>query len=277
MSLLSNVLKVDDVQPGIRMIVAGAPGIGKTQFATSAEQSLLVACEDGHIGVDRCKVDIVPISDYISLVTLFSEISELITAGTNKYKTIIVDSTSAVEKFIHHYILSTDSTNKLGKMTMNDAAGGWGKAYLVANNHWNDVLNWGLYFSNNGINFVMTSHTTTSVERDTIAGIEYSFSELSLHAPKNNKTIGSLDMCVQWADIIGMLYTEKSAYGMSSSMMVADVEKSGTVKMSVSPSGRARSKNRFNLLDPIDIPRENGWNALADAIFESCGKDYRSK
>jgi hypothetical protein len=45
-------------------------------------------------------------------------------------------------------------------------------------------------------------------------------------------------------------------------------------------NARNRAKNRFDIVEHLVIPKDNGWNVMADKIFENKNRlakyDYRS-
>jgi hypothetical protein len=280
MSFLSRALTTESKQEGLRLIAAGIEGIGKTTLLASAPKPVFIALEKGYVDVDREKVAIIPMHDatYTDLIELFGELSELVMAGTFEYQSIVVDSLSALERIIHTHVIALDPVSRTNpKLTMLSAHNGYGNAYNVSNTIWQDTLKWLDFFADNGINICCSCHVFTNLERDTISATEFHFTDALLHSPKSSKSFGSRELVTQWCDIFGMLYTSKTPVGMGSGMNTADIDREQGVTLGVVQNARFRSKNRFGLERDITITKNDGWNCIAKAIYDSKGSDYFSK
>ena len=262
------------VNGGIRMAIAACEGVGKTTFGLSAPNVLLIPFESGlPFGANPAKTPL--ITTHNDTIAVLDEITTSAQKGTFKYKTLLLDSSTKIEELIHTHVLQSDSSwtkNNSKGLTMESALGGYGKAYLRANELFSEILtrctNLALY---GGINIIFTCHVFAGRVIDPTIG-EYRQWELLLHSPKNDKNYGKREMMMQWADIIGFLhepiFISDSAIGMSAN-------KGRMLGVERTPGYVA--KNRLNLKGEIAIGKEQCWNYLADAIFKSTGVDVYSR
>ncbi len=157
---------------------------------------------------------------------------------------------------------------------MEAALGGYGKAYQYANELFaNFLAKCDLLALRGNINILLTCHVFAAKVVDPTAG-EYDTWDLLLHSPKNQKTYGKREMLTQWADVIGFLHEP---------IFVTESDKKGGMNRGVS-AGQGRvlavnrtpgyvAGNRFGVVKDIPIPREQGWNHLAQAVYETSGFD----
>lgn len=260
---------------GVRVVVAGVEGVGKTTLAASAPRALLVPLEQGFGGVSVNKTPL--LEHYDHTIGLLDEIAAKAQAGQFPFKSLVFDSATALERQIHERVLQTDPTWARGNrkaLTMESALGGYGKAYQYANELFHGFLqrcdNLAMH---GGINIVLTCHVFAAKLIDPTAG-EYDSWDLLLHSPKNQKSYGKREMLTQWADVIGFLHeplyitkgSDKSGFNMGVS-----ANKGRVLAVNRSPSFVA--KNRYGVTSEIAVPKVGGWNYLAHAIYQSSGVD----
>lgn len=260
---------------GLRAVIAGVEGVGKTTLGASAPRALLVPLEQGFGNVSINKTPM--LESYGHTIMLLDEITASAQAGTFPFKSLVFDSATALERQIHERVLMTDPTWAKGNrkaLTMESALGGYGKAYQYANELFHGFLQrCDLLASNGGINIVLTCHVFAAKLIDPTAG-EYDSWDLLLHSPKNQKSYGKREMLTQWADVIGFLHeplyitkgSDKSGFNMGVS-----ANKGRILAVNRTPSYVA--KNRYGVNGEIQIPKDGGWNYLAHAIYQSSGFD----
>jgi hypothetical protein len=275
MSILSKVTSGVS-RAGLRMVVAGQEKIGKTTLVAGAPQTLLIPLEVGYAGVSVHKTPI--IQSYEEFIALLNEIVALAQQQKFPYKTIAMDSATALERMIHEYTLRLDPTyaNSKKTTTMESAHGGYGKAYNMANAFFDNILkqfdNLAVYA---GVNILLTCHVFSAKVQDPTVG-EYDSWDLLLHSPKNQKTYGKREIITQWADVVAFMYEP---------VFIATSDKSSMVRGMSANKGRmmglARGNpsytagNRFGMLGELAIPGPpaNGWNSFADALYKTSGID----
>lgn len=272
MGILDSVSS-SNARSGLRAVISGAEKIGKTTLLSSAPRPLLVPLEVGFAGVLMNKTPMLEHFDHV--MQLLDEITAAAQQGQFQYQSLCFDSVTALERLIHQKVLEQDSNYGKGNkkaVTMESALGGYGKAYTYANELFGNFLakcdGLAIY---GGINILMTCHVFAAEVVDPTAGTFHQW-DLLLHSPKNQKTYGKREMLTQWADIIGYLH-EPIFVTEGKSMNKAVSQNIGRVLALVrTPSYVAG--NRFGIVENINLPMDQGWNHLAQAIYASKGLDY---
>lgn len=258
---------------GLRMAICAQEKMGKTTLACGSPGSLLVPLEVGYESVTSPKTPM--IQSWDELQALQAEIFAGAQSGQFPYHTIVYDSATALERMIHDKTLSRDAAYGKGgakAVTMESALGGYGKAYTYANELFDIFLKQcdqlAVYAN---INIVLTCHAFASKMIDPQSG-EFDSWDILLHSPKNNKTYGKREMLTQWVDLLGFLYEpmfiskgeDKVSKGVSAN-------KGRVLGLSRTPSYVAG--NRYGIVGEVPIPQKDGWNYLAQAIYQSSGVD----
>jgi multidrug efflux pump subunit AcrA (membrane-fusion protein) len=78
--------------------------------AAGAPEPLLIALENGHTGISVDRVDAPP--DYNTLYSLVREVGASVKKGELKYKTIVFDSVTALERLIHKIAKTLSKTHQ---------------------------------------------------------------------------------------------------------------------------------------------------------------------
>lgn len=261
---------------GIRVVIAGQEKIGKSTLTSGAPAPLLVPCEVGFAGITIPKTGMLQTLEEIYQFN--TEVIALAQKGQFPYKSIIFDSATAVERHIHDYVLRADPAYKNGvkkTVTMESAHGGYGKAYNLANDHFNTLLQqWDQLAVHAGINIILTCHVFSAKVIDPTAG-EFDTWDILLHSPKNAKTYGKREMLTQWCDVIGFLYEPIFISQANEKSMAKAVSQNKGRVIGLSRTPQYTAGNRFGILGEVSIPvpPANGWNHFANAMYQSSGID----
>jgi energy-coupling factor transporter ATP-binding protein EcfA2 len=254
---------------GIRTVIYGSEGSGKTTLATSAPKTILLPTEDGWIGLDK-NSDVVILPTIIAFEHVADILRELVILFNSSptdfpYQTIVVDSATALERLLHDYTLRSDPKSATTKITMESAHGGYGASYGFANDAFTKLLGYFDWFVSKGINVTITCHAMAITEKDTIAGDEYTTMDCALHSPKNGKSTGKREIIKQWCDILGYLHTPVYVTGKEGGFKTAINAGSDKV-LGLHGNPKYAAKNRFSVQEPLVIPKDNGWAVLMSAI-----------
>jgi len=280
MSILSNV-SAGASSEGQRIIIAGVEGVGKSTLVANAPRALFVPMELGYASILTPKTPL--LTTYDDVFTLLDEIKLSVQSNRNQFMTLSFDSATALERLIHTKVLETDPDvvkARLAKqpdpknLTMETAHGGYGKAYNLANDYFSRFTRYCDELARYGkLNIVITCHVFPSLVKDSAYG-EYNSWDLLLHSPKNDKTYGKRELITQWADMIGFLheplFVQKAEKGQS---LVKGISANQGRVLAVDRTPGWVAKNRYGLTGTIPIPKENGWNSIANAIYNSSGID----
>jgi hypothetical protein len=265
---------------GQRIVIAAVEKVGKTTLVANAPRALLIPMEMGFASV---KTPIAPmITRFDDLISLLDEVKGSIVAGKFPYKTLAFDSATALEQLIHNKVIETDPDviKKTAKnVTMETAHGGYGKAYQLANSYFAQFTRYCDDLAINGkVNIAITCHVFPSLVKDAAYG-EYNSWDLLLHSPKNDKTYGKREMMTQWVDMIGFLheplFVVKNENNKSTFSKGVSANQGRVLAVDRTPGWVAG--NRYGLQGVIPIPKENGWNALAHAIYVNTGIDVYNR
>lgn len=260
---------------GIRMVIAGVEKVGKTTLGCNAPRVLLIPLEQGFAGVTVNKTPM--LTSYEDFLALLDEIVAKVQTQSFEYKTLTIDSATALERLIHDKVLRSDPTWAAGNkkaITMESALGGYGKAYQYANELFHGVLQRFDWLANSGINIVLTCHVFAATVIDPTAG-EYNTWDLLLHSPKNQKAYGKREMLTQWADFLGFLH--EPIYVVEGERLNKAVSANQGRVLAVNRTPGYVAGNRYGMLNNIQIPKANGWNYIAQEIYNACGQDFYNR
>jgi hypothetical protein len=257
---------------GIRAIISGVEKVGKTTLLCNAPRTLLVPLEQGFAGVSVNKTPM--LESYSDLIQLMDEIIVQVQQQTFPYQTLGFDSATALERLIHDAVLASDPAWAKGNkkaITMESALGGYGKAYQYANELFHGFLQRCDWLANKQINILLTCHVFAAKVLDPTAG-EYDTYDLLLHSPKNQKAYGKREMLTQWADMIAFLH-EPIFVSEGKAMNKAISANRGRIAGLTRTPGYVAG-NRYGIEGELAIPKEAGWNHIANIIYQTCGLDY---
>jgi len=276
-SFLSQVTHTNTSQTGLRIVIYGAEKIGKTTLCCGAPGTLLIPLEQGYTGMNCNKTSM--IKTYEDALALLDEIITSAQKKTFNFRSLVFDSSTALERLIHVATLQKDPLTKNGNpkgIVVDSALGGYGKGYDYANGLFAafqekcDVL-----VEHAGINVIFPTHAFANKVLDPAAG-EYSSWDLLLHSPKKGEKYGKREMLAQWADIIGFLH-EPIYISKNSDNFTQAISKNQGRVLGLERTPGYVAGNRLNLCGEIVVPKEQSWNYLADAIFKSCGRDLYNR
>jgi hypothetical protein len=270
--MLEQIKHTKEAQPGIRIVIAGQEKTGKTTLACGAPNALLIPLEAGY---SNQEINHVPmLNTYEEFISLIEEITTACANNTFTFTTVVIDSATALERLIHESVLKLDPLYKRGaskSISMDNALGGYGRAFQLANERFVEVVALlDKLAINHTINIVITCHVFTNTVIDPQAG-EYMSWDLLLHSPKNMKTYGKREMISQWCD--GIFFLHEPLMVLESNNIKKGVSENKGRILGLSRTPGYTAGNRFGLEGEIPIPKEQGWNYLAKAIYDSCGID----
>ena len=276
-NLLSQVTHTTSNLTGLRIVFYGAEKIGKTTLACGAPEALLIPLEQGYVGMSCNKTPM--LKTYEDVMSLLDEIIASAQKKTFKHRSLIFDSSTALERLIHDNTVKRDPQYSPGNkktVTMDSALGGYGKAYDFSNGLFAAFMEkCDLLVEHAGINIILPTHAFADKVLDPSAG-EYTSSNLLLHSPKNAKTYGKREMLLMWADVIGFLY-EPVYVSKNSENFVQGISANKGRVLGLERTPGYVAGNRLGIKGEISVPPEQSWNYFADALFKSSGRDLYNR
>ncbi len=246
MSLLSSVEKPQDRPPIIT--ICGDAGTGKTRLAATFPKPIFIRGEDGLQSVPKGdRPDAFPILK--SADALFEQMMALI-KEPHEYKTLVIDSVSAIEQLFIADVLARDGKAK----SLNQALGGYGAGRnAVASMHQRLRKAAQALSDRRGMAIVFIAHA--DIEKMTLPDSD-DYSRYSL------RLMGaSLPYYVDDVDMVAFIRLVTAVRGDDGERKRA--VSTGDREIICHAAASCVSKNRYGITEPIDVPEgENPLLAL---------------
>ena len=235
-----------------RFLIHGAEKVGKSTFFAGAPAPIFIRTEDGLNGIDTSAF---PLAD------TYADVESALTALTvekHDFKTVVLDSADWLEKLVFQRVCDDD-----GATSIELAGGGYGKGYSLALNYWRRIiraLDW--LNKQKGMVVGIICHSVVVQFNDPLHE-PYDRFEMKLYQSK--KGMGSRDMLMEWADIIG--FAQKKIYVRKQTTATGDkiargVDTGEIHKLALKGSPAFVAGNRYGLPDEIDL----SWTAFETAM-----------
>ena len=169
------------MERGIKAIIYGVPGVGKTTLAAQFPAPYILDLEHG---AERYNV---PCNSDIETFQIFKQVLKNIPEGT---RTLVIDTFDELEKMIVYYIMSRENVDSLNKV-----GGGYGRGWLAVYEEFGRVINdLEAIRIKRGINILLNGHSAIRhfEPPDSVGYERYTFATY-----EKNK-----EMLIRWADII---------------------------------------------------------------------------
>lgn len=169
-----------------RILLCGVEKIGKSTFAAGAPSPIFLPIA-GEEGIDALDVARFPtIATYDEMTEALGVLAE----QDHGYKTVVIDSTSAIEPLVFAKTCEEAGVNSIEKV-----GGGFGKGYIEALNYWRDITNALDYLrETRGMGCILIGHVTVRTFSDPTSE-SYDQYELDIH----KKAAAAL---MRWSDAI---------------------------------------------------------------------------
>lgn len=250
MSALSSISKPKD-RPVI-VTICGDSGMGKTSLAATFPKPIVIRGEDGLQAIPNEKRP-----DAFPLLTKADDLWEQLTAllsEEHQYKTVIVDSVTALERLFMQHVIDSDPKKP---RSINQALGGYGAGLsAVAAMHQRVRKACGMLNERKGMHVVFVAHADT----ETIELPDQDpYTRYSLRLGKK-----SMAPYVDDSDIVGFLRLETFTTGDGErKKAISD----GTREIITYATAASVSKNRFGVTEPIKVsPGENPFVGIVTSL-----------
>ena len=247
MSLMDSVLKPQD--RAVMVTLCGDSGMGKTSLAASFPKPIFIRAEDG---MQAISADVRP--DAFPVIGKTKDLWEQLTAiihDPHDYKTLVIDSVTALERLFMADVLEQDPKAK----SINQALGGYGAGpSAVAAMHQRVRKGAGLANTKRGMHVVFVAHA--DVETMKLPDAD-DYMRYSLRLPSK-----SMPPYVDEVDVVGFLRLEMFTKGGDGERKKA--VSTGDRELICHAVSSNVSKNRYGITEPL--PFKAGENPLASVI-----------
>jgi len=250
MSVLSSIKKPDD-RPAI-VTILGDSGLGKTSLACTFPQPIVIRAEDGLSAIPSDqRPDAFPVIQKVDDV--WDQLMALIKED-HEYKTVIVDSVTALERLFVQHVIDSDPKNP---RSINQALGGYGAGLAaVATMHQRVRKACGMLNERKNMHVVFVAHADTeTVELPD----QDPYTRYSLRLGKR-----SVAPYVDDSDVVGFLKLQTFTTGDGERKKAMS---DGTRLLVCYATASNVSKNRFGIEDDIVFePNKNPFAGILPAL-----------
>ena len=245
--------------PPQRIVIYGTPGIGKTTFAGTFPNPILVRLEDGAAALD--------IPTFPKVVIALSELDQALRAlnKQHNFKTLIIDSLDWLEPLVWRYVC-----RQAGVENIEDF--GYGKGYVKVDDVWRNIQSKIQKLCDNHKMNVVTIAHAVPVTVDPPDMDPYQRYSLKLH-----KRASAIWM--EWADMI--LFVNYKTHLISTDTGSSDSRKKrkkaeGTGERVIYTQERPayQAKCRWPLDEMIVVGNDPTWAAFHENLTEATGGAY---
>ena len=232
-----------------RILLYGVPGIGKTTMGAAFPKPLLIPLEDGADNLTADRTD--QPTSWAEYCTMLDDLL----AGEYGYQTLVIDSLSALQEMLFAHVCTSHGTDSIEL-----AAGGYGKGYTEAANHWRGMLATLDQLRAKGLIIVGIGHMATIAHQDPRLP-SYDRMQPRLHV--SGKGAGILPHMVEWCDVVACCAYEvfTTEQGSKSTRGIGD----GQRIMYLQERPAYLAKNRYGL--PESLPMDA--SALLSSIKQT--------
>ena len=255
MSLANLVLSGRQRKP-ICAIIYGVHGCGKSTIASESDAPIFITAEE----IEEVNAAKLPKCQTWNDVVKYAE---MILKETHAYKTLVIDTLDSIETLLHKKILEDDNAKDMAT-----AHGGYGKAYLIANQMLIDFRDKYLVpIREKGMNIILLCHSTRNKIEDPITQTAYDTHELKLQ--KSARGVGAYTIFSEWVSMILFMNFEifkVKGDNTDKKFMIGEGERI----IHCSPRPMYDAKNRFNFPDEMPYKKGLGWKtivALVDKFY----------
>jgi hypothetical protein len=251
---LNSIVKpTGKVKPPL-ILIHGVAGIGKTTFATNAPRPIIIPVEDGLGGI-QCESFPKP-SKYQDVVDAMVSLL----SGEHNYKTLILDSTSALEPLIWKDVVAEENKDKAKKKkdgyeSIEDI--GYAKGYIFSLPYWERLVSLAQQLRDERKMCVIFIAHTLVKRFDNPEGDPYDRYQIALHEK-------AADLIKRQFDVVGFANYEVSIVKKDSADTKGKAIGTGERTLYLQESPAKIAKARDGYAKEVEIPFT--WKAFQDNI-----------
>lgn len=255
MSFDLSIGQTDVVQPP-RMLIYSPQGMGKTTFAASAPNPVIIKTEDGIVSLRDPQTGRplnparMPERGTVQSFDHYLACLKWLLENRNPFQTVVTDTADWLERLIHNGILAEFRGQSMAKI-----AGGYGAGYEIALKKWDLALqlNKALWFQGKAIVFLAHADPVKFESPDSAAYDRW--------CPRLNKK--SCALLTEWVDVVGFAIQKhyiKELEGEDRKIATSGIQDERVLRCTVNAT--SLSKTRWPM--PPEIPFL--WNHFAQYL-----------
>ncbi len=231
-----------------RIVLFGAPKVGKSTIACQSDNPLTISLEKG---VKNMKTHNV----FADSLDMFKDIVMALIEDEHEYKTLVIDHVTGLEQLIHKKLCEVDGVDSIEKVQK-----GYGKGFTMSVELLAKILTvLDRLVEEKGMSILFLGHSKIENKPNTL-GDDYKIQTVDA----NQKFTA---MLTKWSDanifMDHKVYTVKEDKGFNQKDVKASM--AGRVLYTGECAG-AMTGNRYGMPTEIPITKENGWELIKQAI-----------
>lgn len=252
-SLEAVVSSKAQTMPPLKAVIYGIPGIGKTSFAATFPNPILLRFEDG-----ASALDIPTFPKVLQSLQEFDQAFNALNAGGHGYKTLILDSLDWLEPLVWKYVC-----HKHGKESIESF--GYGKGYIYVDDIWRNIhAKLEKLRCNHKMNIIAIAHAVP-ITVDLPDLEPYQRYAMKLH--KRGTALWT-----EWADMILFVNYKVHVYKDSDNKnSKGKAAGSGERVIFTQERPAWQAKSRWPLDEEIHIGNDKTWSAFHQNLLEATG------
>lgn len=229
-----------------RLMVHGAPGVGKSTFAAGAEDVLFIDPErrTSHLDVARLEPE-----TWDEILPLGTEI-----VNTKACKVLVFSTVDFIEGMVWKHLCKRD-----GVTNIKDVGGGWGAGFIAAESEFKKLSNFMEHARKAGITCVLEAHSSIK-EFKNPEGENYDYWQISLHERVKK-------VLTQRCDAVGFATFEDYARKASKNDSKAKAITTGERVLKFDHHPAYETKKGFDLPESMPLVW-SAWQAAVDKSYE---------
>lgn len=245
-----------------RVFLYGDGGLGKTTLAASMVKPLFLDLNQGSAGFDvsRYTFDDAGRTKPATFDELLRAVEDVAQNGAPEVGTLVIDVLSDVEPLVWAEVIKRDGKAK----SITDGNLGFGKGYEAAVDEWRRLAMALEQVWKAGIHVVLLDHSDVKKEKNP-QGSDYGRGMPKIH-PLASKFLHTWSDFTLFVEVETILVPDNAD---DRKMRKQFAQSDGSRILHARPAAEYLAKSRPELPDPIQLPREGGWQSVLRALIET--------